>query len=265
MVTEYKTEDKNIEGEKEARISRLDTSLEVSIIIPCYNEEKRLEPGISEATDFFYSRLGRHFELVFVNDGSTDQTGEVLKKWRNKYSYIPIEIIEYSPNRGKGYAVKTGMLAARGRKLITSDADFSIDLEEIFRFVEKLDEYEIVIGTKKHEETQSLKKQSVMRQFLGRGFTKLTNFLLGINFSDITCGLKGFRQEVARELFSRQHLERWSYDAEILYLASRRQYNILEVPVRWKHVEGSKVIPLLDTIRSLKELLAIIFYHRRRS
>lgn len=236
---------------------------EISFVIPCYNEAQRLEPGFSAAMEFLLHRLGPSFEVVLVNDGSSDETTAVLKEAQIKHAHIPINIIEYWPNRGKGFAVKTGVLAARGRKIVQSDADFSVDLEEAIKFIEKLEEYDLVIGSKKHEATESLKHQSAARRFLGKGFTQLTNLWLGINFSDITCGLKAFRHEAAKDIFSRQRLERWSYDAEILFLATRKGYKILELPVRWRHIEGSKVIPLLDIIRSFKELLAIRFYHRQ--
>jgi len=235
---------------------------EISFVIPCYNEARRLEPGFSLAMQFLLSRLGKNFEVILVNDGSTDETSEVLRASQQAFSSIPIEIIEYSPNRGKGFAVKTGVLKSRGQKIVQSDADFSIDLEEAIRFIDYLEEFDIVIGAKKHQATESLQHQSFPRRFLGKGFTLLTNFWLGINFSDITCGLKAFRREAALDIFSRQRLERWSYDAEILYLAVRRNYKILERPVRWRHVEGSKVAPLLDIVRSFKELMAIRFYHR---
>jgi len=233
----------------------------VSFVIPCYNEAARLEPGLSEAIKFLEARLGSKLSLVFVNDGSTDRTGEVLASCRGKFSHIPIEIIEYWPNRGKGYAVKRGVLQAGGEKVVVTDADFSVDLEEALKFIAKLDEFDIVIGTKKHAATQSIRHQTWPRRFLGKGFTVLTNLWLGINFSDITCGLKAFRREAAQAIFSQQRLERWSYDAEILYLASRAGYRIAELPVRWRHVEGSKVVPFLDTIRSFKELIAIRLYH----
>lgn len=236
---------------------------EISFVIPCYNEAQRLEPGFSVAMEFLLRRLGPCFEVILVNDGSTDETGAVLREAQARLSHMPIRIIEYWPNRGKGFAVKMGVLAACGQKIVQSDADFSVDLEEAIKFIKKLDEYDLVIGSKKHEATESLKHQSAARRFLGKGFTKLTNLWLGINFSDITCGLKAFRHGAAKEIFSRQRLERWSYDGEILFLATKKGYKILELPVRWHHVEGSKVVPLLDVIRSFKELLAIRFYHRR--
>lgn len=229
----------------------------VSFVIPCYNEEKRLEPGLSEALTFIISRLGPAVEIVFVDDGSTDQTRQILQMSRQKFPSLLIEIISYTPNRGKGYAVKTGVLAAQGEKIVVTDADFSIDLEDALEFIRQLDFFDIVVGTKKHAATQSLKRQAWPRRFLGKGFTVLTNLMLNINFSDITCGLKAFRREAARDIFAQQRLERWSYDAETLYLASRRGYKILELPVRWRHVEASKVRPLRDTLRSFKELVSL--------
>lgn len=233
-------------------------SVAVSIVIPCYNEEKRLEPGLSEAMRFFSDNLRDPFEIIFVDDGSGDRTGELLAAFKERNPKTSIRIVRYKPNRGKGYAVKTGMLAARGEKVITMDSDFSVDLREIQKFIDALDSADVAIGTKKHLLTQCLKSQSLVRRFLGKGFTRLTDLVLRMDFTDITCGMKAFRGPAARRLFSKQTLERWSYDSEILFLAKRFGYKSVEIPVRWSHVEGGKVSAVKDTIRSFWELLVIL-------
>lgn len=236
-------------------MSRENWNPEISFVIPCYNEARRLSTGLLPALNFLVSKLGKRFEIVFVDDGSTDQTRQVLELFQRNFNQIPIDIISYRPNRGKGYAVKSGVLAARGKKIVVTDADFSVALENAIEFIGRLDEFDLIIGTKKHVAAEVFKAQNWTRRFLGKGYTVLTNLILGISFSDITCGLKAFRREAARDIFSQQRLEGWSYDAEILYLAVRRRYKILELPVRWRHVEGSKVKALRDTFRSLKELI----------
>lgn len=235
----------------------------VSIVIPCFNEEMRLEPGLSNSLRYMLSNIKQPFEVILINDGSTDRTHEILDDAKRRNKDIPIKILSYSPNEGKGHAVKTGVLASAGEKVIVMDADFSIDLSELPKVIEKLDIYDIVVGTKKHALTQSVKKQSIPRRFLGKGFTIFTNFLLGLNFTDITCGLKGFKAPAAKNLFKRQKMKRWSYDAETLFLAKKFKYNLTEMPVKWFHVEGSKVSPVLDTVRSLKDLMAIISNYNR--
>jgi len=231
----------------------------VSIVIPCYNEERRLEPTLSLSLDWISARMRAPFEMILVNDGSTDRTRDVLERVKKKYSSLAIEIVSYPQNRGKGYAVKTGVLGAQGEKIAVMDADFSVELEEMLKFLEKLDQHDIVIGTKKHAFSQSDKHQKLTRRILGKGFTLLANVLLGIHFSDITCGLKAFRADVAKTIFARQRMERFSYDAEILFLAKRISCNIAELPIKWHHVEGGTVSALKETARSLKDLAAILF------
>ncbi|MBI2620997.1 glycosyltransferase family 2 protein [candidate division WWE3 bacterium] len=232
----------------------------LSIVIPFYNEEARLKSGknLSQAVDFMTSTLNEELELILVDDGSKDGTLGVLNKIKKKYSRIPIGIINYSPNRGKGHAVKKGVFECAGNKIIVMDADFSIDLGEIKKFVDALDEYDIVIGTKKHLLSQTLGGQKAPRRILGKGFTFLTNLLLGLGFTDITCGFKGFRSEVGKKLFRQQRIDRWSYDSETLFIAKKFGYSIKELPVSWHHVEGSRVSILTDTTRSFRDLISIL-------
>jgi dolichyl-phosphate beta-glucosyltransferase len=232
----------------------------LSIVIPCYNEEKRLEPKLSESIAALMAMLGDPFEIVFVDDGSTDATFEILKAVERKFPALPITAVRYTPNRGKGRAVKVGVLAARGVKIIIMDADFSIDLSETSRFIEALDAVPAAIGTKKHLLTQTEKSQGALRSFLGRGFTTLTNLFLGLNFSDITCGLKAFRGDAGRDIFGRQRINRWSYDSETLFLARRLEYEVVEIPVKWHHEEESKVKTAGAMVSSFRELMAIRLY-----
>jgi dolichyl-phosphate beta-glucosyltransferase len=231
----------------------------LSIVIPCYNEEKRLEPTLSQSLAAVRKSFSRPFEVIFVDDGSTDGTKDILQAAGRAFHPLPIVTLSYAPNRGKGYAVRTGVLAARGDKVVVMDADFSIELEETSRFLEKLDQVEVAIGTKKHAQTQSLRRQNFTRRFLGKGFTVLTDWLLGLRYTDITCGLKGFQAAAGKDIFRRQRLERWSYDAESLFLARRLGYRVVEIPIRWHHVEGSKVSTALDVARSFRDLLLIRF------
>jgi len=231
---------------------------EVSIVIPCYNEDHRLEPRLSEALRFYSENFPRGLEFIFVDDGSKDGTRMLLESAQARHPQLAIRIISYAPNRGKGFAVKTGMLAAAGEKVITMDADFSIDIRETQRFIDALDTADVAVGTKKHELTESVKHQSPFRRFLGKGFTRLTNIVLRMNFTDITCGMKAFRSEANRRIFGMQRLERWAYDSEILFLAKRLGYTSIEIPVRWAHIDGSKISAVKDSLRSLKELVIIL-------
>jgi len=229
----------------------------VSIVIPCYNEAKRLEPKLSESIVILRALIKDPFEIVLVDDGSTDSTYELLKAVETKFAPLPITIVHYAPNQGKGRAVKAGVLIARGAKIVVMDADFSIDLSETTRFLKALDASSVAIGTKKHLLTETIKPQSVPRRFLGKGFTALTNLFLGMDFTDITCGEKAFRGEAGRDIFGRQRINRWSYDSETLFLARRLHYDVVEIPVKWQHEEESKVKTLRATFFSFFELMAI--------
>ncbi len=235
----------------------------LSIVIPCYNEKKRAEPALSKSIDYLKSNVKEPFEIIFVDDGSIDGTREFLFSIKERYKDIPIEVFSYSRNRGKGHAVKIGVLGAKGEKMIVTDADFSVDLNEAIKFIKLLDEYDVVVGSKKHFLTTTLNHQKGPRRILGKGFTLLTNLMLGLNFTDITCGFKGFRVKAGKDIFRRQRLDRWAYDAETLFLAKRLKYKAIEVPVKWYHVEGSKVSPLGDTFKSLKDLMLILFNYCR--
>jgi len=168
-----------------------------------------------------------------------------------------VEIVDLPEKQGKGWAVKAGVLRAGGDKILVMDADFSIDIQVTPAFLTALDDHDVVIGTKKHHMTQTLESQNTLRKFLGKGFTRLTNLLLGLKYTDITCGFKGFRAEAAKDLFGRQRMKRWSYDSEILFLADKSRYRTCEIPVTWFHVVGSKVSPFRDVFSSFRELLSI--------
>lgn len=244
-------------GPREERMVNSEARYPLTVVVPCYNEEKRLEPTLSNTLAYMEAHFPRPFEIVFANDGSTDGTRNLLEEVRKKFPGISMKIVDLEKNQGKGWAVRAGVLAADGGKILVMDADFSIDVKVTPAFLAALDAHEVVIGTKKHQMTQTLESQNPLRKFLGKGFTRLTNIVLGLHCTDITCGFKGFRRDEARDLFERQRLKRWSYDSEILFLAARRGYEIFEIPVTWFHVEGSKVSPFRDVFESLKELLSI--------
>lgn len=234
--------------------------MELSIVVPFYNEEKRLEPRLSQSLEYLQQNIKQPFELIFVNDGSTDGTQEILDHAKKTFPVLNIKTLGYAENRGKGFAVKTGVLSADGEKIIISDADFSINLKEIDNFIKGLDNNDIVIGSKKHSLTNTVVKQNVLRRFLGKSFTILVNSIFGLRYTDVTCGFKGFKCAVAKDLFSRQITKRWSYDAEILFLANKRGYLVKEIPVEWKHIDGGTISPIYESFRSIKDVTLIVVY-----
>lgn len=228
----------------------------LSVIIPAYNEEKRLEPSLGVITDYFASQPYA-VEIVVVDDGSSDRTCEIVEAWA-KRDRVRV-ILEKNPrNLGKGAAVRRGMLAGDGEHLLFMDADLSTPLESIEAFLPHLKNgAPVVIGTRKHPEARIERSQPWLRRNLGKGFVMLANLMLGTRLSDFTCGFKCFSRRAAQEIFSRSLVIGWAFDAEILYLAHNLGYQIVEVPVRWAHSSGSRVRLRKDVLSSFLGLLAI--------
>jgi len=226
----------------------------LSLVIPAYNEEKRIGSSLAQIIAYF-QRNGYSYELIVVDDGSTDRTVEIVK-----------ELIAGTQNGrllcarhgGKGAAVRKGVLSAEGQYIFFTDADLSTPITELDKFLERLNKgHEIVIGSRKIAGANVEVHQSWLRESMGKVFTWLTNVILTKNLSDVTCGFKGFRRSVARKIFNRQQVNDWSFDAEILFLAQKYGYSIKEVPVRWRNDPATKVKLLQDTICSFLGLLKI--------
>ncbi|HBE88833.1 MAG TPA: hypothetical protein DDW67_06795 [Elusimicrobia bacterium] len=229
----------------------------LTVVIPAYNEEKRIFSTIASLRAYFDS-LGFAWDLVVVDDGSSDRTAEAARSAFGPGSGL--SVLSHRANRGKGAAVRTGMLASSGDYAIFMDADFSTPVEEFAKFIPCLERGEpAVIGSRKMAGASVEKRQPFLREFFGKGFTFLSNLMLGTSYSDFTCGFKCFRKDAVREIFGRQFIDGWSYDAEILYLATRLGYPVTEVPVRWAHSAESKVRLLRDIWTSSLGLLKISF------
>ena len=233
----------------------------LSIVVPVYNEVPRL-PLTFEAllADVDWGIFALR-EVIFVNDGSTDKTVAVIKNHRaqlEKKTGAQVKIISYTPNRGKGYAIRTGMLAATGDYILMMDADMSTPLSELKRLQSGVRRRRpIIIGTRKSRVVRVEKEQPWIRVFMGRVYTQLAQSFLNTYVSDFTCGFKLFRYDVAQKIFGRSRIERWSYDAEIMFLSVRLGFRPLEVAVRWHNDERSRVNVVRDASRSFVDLLSI--------
>jgi dolichyl-phosphate beta-glucosyltransferase len=231
-------------------------TIDISVVLPVYNEEKGLLAAL-EATDRCLAGLGSSYEMVVVNDGSRDGTADVAGQFAAGKDRV--RLISYLPNKGKGYAVKTGMLAARGRYRFFFDADLAVPLTTIENFMAVIvqGQADIVIGTRKIKAAVITRHQPFYREILGKGYSHLSNFILGTDYSDFTCGFKCFERSAAEKIFAAQTIERWSFDAEILFLAKRFGCRVVEVPVTWRDNPATKVRLLKDIIRSFYELVRI--------
>lgn len=231
------------------------TSIKLSVIVPCYNEELRFADGFDHYFSYF-KKQKYAWELIFVNDGSTDgtlnQMRQSAKRGRN------IEIISYSQNRGKGYAIVQGVKAARGQAILFSDLDHSVSAATIEDFLPYFKKgYEVAIGSRRVKGAKILVHQHPVREFLGRGFSQLVAILIDWRIKDATCGFKVFEKDVAKIIFPKITIYDWAFDAEILFLIKRYNFKLAQVPVSWRNVGGSRVSLKRDVSRSLLGLLKI--------
>jgi len=234
--------------------------MDFSFVIPVYNEERE----VIESLDIVWGFLSKQnftFELIIVDDGSTDRTLALIREFSARDGRIIVR--ELPANQGKGEAVKQGMLAAHGDYRFFFDIDLSVPLETINVFATIIGKQkpEVIIGTRKTRGATIVKKQPFYREWLGKGFTRLTNGILGTSFSDITCGFKCFSSAAAMRIFASQRTKRWSFDSEILFLTKRFGYRFVEVPVTWRNDPDTRVRLLKDVIRSFKELVDIRLHY----
>ncbi len=192
-----------------------------------------------------------------VDDGSTDRTREIVEEFAKK-SPMSLRLEKNPRNMGKGAAVQRGMLAGEGEYLLFTDADLSTPIQSMESFLPHLQSgADVVIGTRRHPSAKIERAQPWLRRTLGKGFIVLANLMVGIKVSDLNCGFKCFSRKAAREIFSRSRVIGWAFDAEILYLADRLGYRIVETPVTWAHSSGSQVRLRKDILSSFRGLLEI--------
>lgn len=225
----------------------------LSLIIPCFNEEKRLPEGLEKAIAYLRKQpyLG---EIIIVDDGSTDDTYHIAQELLRNY---PHQLIQHKINQGKGAAIRTGVLSSKGKYLVFCDIDMSTPISEISELLTALKSHEVAIGVRRHKNSHVLKHQPWLRENMGQVFTKLTNLLVTPGIVDVTCGFKGFQREAALKLFKSAKIDRWAFDAEILYLARKSGYTIAQIPVAWSDNSSSKVKIIHDAFQSAIDILRI--------
>lgn len=231
----------------------------ISVVVPAYNEEGRL----GNTLPIMYAYLKEHFswfELLVVDDGSTDRTPAIVHEFARQHPEV--RLLSYQPNRGKGHAVRTGVLQSQGEWVLFSDADLATPIEELPNLAAKLREgYDIAIASRAVRGAQLVVRQPWYREFAGRSFNLMVQLLAVPGIHDTQCGFKLFRQDAAREIFSRCEENGFSFDIEVLHVALRLGYRVAEVPVHWMHREGSKVRLLRDAVRMFLALLRISRRH----
>ena len=230
------------------------SSPSITIVIPAYNEAERLGPTLDRVIAFAQNKQW-NAEIIVVNDGSHDQTAEIVRNFAAKTPVV--RLVENLVNRGKGYTVRNGVLNAKGELILFSDADMSSPIEEAPKLLAALEDADIAIGSRWMNTELQTRRQSLMRQILGRVFNLLLRLLLRLNFKDTQCGFKAFRREAAMAVFPLQQVEGWGFDPEVLFLAQRLGFRIVEVPVRWGHDTRTRINPLVDGARMVSDMLLI--------
>jgi dolichyl-phosphate beta-glucosyltransferase len=231
----------------------------LSVVIPAWNEEARIGATL-QAIGGYLEALREDHEILVVDDGSTDGTRRLVEAHEGR----SVRLVSLPENRGKGAAVRAGVLAARGDPILFSDADLATPIAELAKLRAALERgADIAIGSRALTDSQVQVRQHPLREGMGRTFNKLVRALVLDGFQDTQCGFKLFRGDVARELFARAQVDGFAFDVEILLLA-RSRYKVAEVPVIWRHVEQSKVSPGIDAARMLWDVLKLRWQAQRR-
>jgi glycosyltransferase involved in cell wall biosynthesis len=226
----------------------------LSIVIPSFNEEKRL-PATLERIAGYINASGRETEVIVVDDGSADGTvrvagsvGGIIQNFR---------IVSNGQNRGKGYSVRHGFMEARGEVVLFTDADLSAPIEEADKLLAKMDEYHVAIGSRAVNRELIEVHESRFREFAGIIFNRIVRIILWLPFVDTQCGFKAFRREKCKIIFEQQTVERFGFDPELLYLARHHGLRTAEVAVRWAHSPATKVNMLRDSVQMFLDVVNI--------
>ncbi|MDF1800439.1 MAG: glycosyltransferase family 2 protein [Planctomycetota bacterium] len=236
----------------------------VSFVVPVFNEERVLEASLDALSAFLdglcvdAGRAARDWELVLVDDGSKDRSVELIEAWAAAHADIPLVLERLPANRGKGAAVRHGMLVARGDYSFFLDADLSTPLEQTPAFLAALESgSDVVIGNRRVPGSEITRRQPIVRETLGKGFTLLVNLFLAPGVHDFTCGFKGFRRDAAQAVFQRSTLDGWAFDAELVVIAQAQNLKLAQLPVSWHHEDDTKVRLLAAVLGSGLELVQI--------
>ncbi len=228
----------------------------ISIVIAAFNEEKRIGASLHKIADHF-NRPDEEYEVIVVDDGSTDRTGEVVKGF--DHIFPRLELVRYEVNMGKGYALRRGVCASKGDVVLVTDADLSTPIEELDKLLPLIrnKDCEVAIGSRALALSEILKKQPFWRRAMGKIFNRIVKLLVIEDFDDTQCGFKLFSGNVARSLFGDAIINRFAYDVEILALAKKRGCGIMEIPIKWINSPESRVNPVVDSMQMLKDLVRI--------
>ncbi|MFN7976003.1 MAG: dolichyl-phosphate beta-glucosyltransferase [Acidobacteriota bacterium] len=233
----------------------------LSVVIPAYNEERRIGTTLQRVVGFLSAKMPGS-EVVVVDDGSRDGTAALARSFDGT---VAVRVLGDGVNRGKGFAVRHGMLHARGAYILMSDADLSTPIEEVTLLLSPVmrGDYDIAIGSRGLPSSRLGQRQPWARERMGRIFNVLVRAVTGLPFLDTQCGFKLFTRDAARNVFSTQRGSGFAFDAEVLYLARRAGFRVVEEPVTWNNSLGSKVDPIVDSLRMLRDLVRVRIWDMR--
>jgi glycosyltransferase involved in cell wall biosynthesis len=235
----------------------------LSIIVPAYNESARLGKSLSEIFNYL-SRVYPDSEVIVVDDGSTDDTVAVAERSFEGRNDIPAKVIRINPNRGKGFVVRTGLLAARGDVALFTDADLSTPIDETPKLLKAIEDgADLAFGSRALDSSLIGVHQPWRREQGGRLFNLVVRLATRLPFWDTQCGFKAFRMEICRPIIGAARINRFGFDVELLYVANLAGLELKEIPVRWDHNDGSKLNVISDSLRAFDEVRTIRGYARK--
>ena len=229
-------------------------SVEVSVVIPAFNEAARVGPGLRRAAEYLAAR-GTGYEILVVDDGSRDETAAVAERHGARVVRLP-------RNRGKGAAVRAGLQAAVGERVLISDADFSTPIDELAKLEERLQGADLVVGSRALQDSRIVERQPLYREAMGKIFNLLIRTLGVRGFHDTQCGFKLLRGTAARALCPALTIDGFAYDVELIWLAQRAALRVEEVGVVWANSPDSRVDPIRSSLGMIRDVLLIRWRHR---
>lgn len=234
------------------RVAERTIPVDLTIVIPAYNEENRLGSSLQRILDYLAERDGT-FEILVVDDGSEDRTASVVAELAHRH----ILLLQQPENRGKGAALKRGVLASRGTRVLLCDADLSTPIEDLETLEARADEAEVVLGSRAVSGSRITQRQPRYRELMGKTFNRILRTLALVSEQDTQCGFKLLRGDVARELFADLTIERFAFDVELVCLARDRGFRVVEQGVRWQDSPSSRVHPVRDSLNMFLDVLKL--------
>lgn len=226
--------------------------VDLTVVIPAYNEEHRLGESLRKVANYLKGR-DETFEILVVDDGSEDRTAAVAAE----HSHRHVELLRQPENRGKGAALKRGVLSSHGAWVLLCDADLSTPIEDLVTLKARAEEAEVILGSRAVSDSQVTQRQPIYRELMGKTFNRILRTLALVSEQDTQCGFKLLRGDVARELFADLTIERFAFDVELVCLARDRGYRVVEQGVRWQDSPSSRVHPLRDSLNMFLDVLKL--------